>query len=144
MEKEDLLEVTTMFRTLIRGITQEWNKRGGEYNLSFPQFKMLHMLSRSGPQRVSTIAEKLGLTSAAITGLTDRLVSEGYVLRARDDSDRRVVYITVTELGKEIVDQVIQGQEESNRTIFSTLDDGDIQHLKRIFSRMIAYLEKEN
>ncbi|WP_334078174.1 MarR family transcriptional regulator [Paenibacillus sanfengchensis] len=144
MEGQDLLEVTTMFRTLIKGITQEWNKRGGEYNLSFPQFKMLHILSRSGPQRVSTIAEKLGLTSAAITGLTDRLVTEGYAIRARDEDDRRVVYITITELGKDIVNKIIQEQEESNRTIFSMLDDRDIRHLKRIFSQMIAYLEKEN
>ncbi|WP_410767714.1 MarR family winged helix-turn-helix transcriptional regulator [Fontibacillus sp. BL9] len=142
VQKETLLEVTTMFGTLIKAISQEWNKRGAEYNLSFPQFKMLHILTRTGQQKVSHLAEKLGLTSAAITGLTDRLLMEGYVTRDRDEKDRRVVYIAATEKGQEIIRTITENHEESTQTIFSSLDEEDIMHLKRIFTAMLANFER--
>lgn len=97
VQREMLLEVTTMFGALLKGFSQKWNKLGAEYNLSFPQFKMLHFLNRTGPQKVSQLADTLGLTSAAITGITDRLLAEGYVERERAVKDRRVVFITITE-----------------------------------------------
>lgn len=53
VKKEELFEVTSMFRTLLKSISQEWNKRGREYNLSFPQYKMLYILDMSGTQKVS-------------------------------------------------------------------------------------------
>ncbi|WP_114495714.1 MarR family winged helix-turn-helix transcriptional regulator [Fontibacillus phaseoli] len=142
VQRETLLEVTTMFGTLIKAISQEWNKRGGEYNVSFPQFKMLHILNKTGQQKVSHLAEKLGLTSAAITGLTDRLLTEGYVTRDRDEKDRRVVYIAITEKGQEIIQTITENHEESTQTIFNTLNDEDIMHLKRIFTAMLDTIER--
>ncbi len=142
VQRETLLEVTTMFGVLIKGISQKWNKLGTEYNLSFPQFKMLHLLKRTGPQRVSHLAETLGLTSAAITGLTDRLLIEGYVERERAVKDRRVVFITITDKGTKLIQQITENHEESTQTIFISLDDEDIKHLKRIFTAMLDNLEK--
>ncbi|MEF2965011.1 MarR family transcriptional regulator [Paenibacillus sp. M1] len=142
VERETLLEVTTMFRILIKGITQKWNKLGGNYNLSFPQFKMLHVLLQSGPQKVSNLAEKLGLTSAAITGLTDRLIVEGYAKRDRTEEDRRVVFISITDKGKDTLKKILSDHEESTKTIFTSLEDEEVMHLKRIFTIMIDNLEK--
>lgn len=144
MQREMLFEVTSMFGTLIKKITQDWNRRGGEYNLSFPQFKMLHILNRIGPQKVSHLAEKLGLTSAAITGITDRLVTEGYVERKRTEADRRVVFIAITKHGETILQKINDDQEQSTLTIFNSLEEEDILHLKRIFTAMLANLEDFN
>lgn len=142
VQRETLFEVTAMFGTMIKRISQEWNKRGKEYNISFPQFKMLHILERFGSMKVSDIAEKMGLTSAAITGITDKLLTDGLVQRERAEADRRVVYITITEQGKEIIRMVTIDQDESVRTIFDTLEDEDILHLKRIFTAILNNLDK--
>lgn len=39
------------------------------------------------------LANKTGLSSGAITGVIDRLEKAGYVVRERDQKDRRLVYI---------------------------------------------------
>lgn len=142
VQREMLLEVTTMFGALLKGFSQKWNKLGAEYNLSFPQFKMLHFLNRTGPQKVSQLADTLGLTSAAITGITDRLLVEGYVERERAVKDRRVVFITITEKGTNLLQEITENHEEATQTIFNTLGDEDIKHLKRIFTAMLDNLEK--
>ncbi|MGZ7443496.1 MarR family winged helix-turn-helix transcriptional regulator [Paenibacillus sp. TH7-28] len=142
VKKEELFEVTSMFRTLLKSISQEWNKRGREYNLSFPQYKMLYILDMSGTQKVSQLAECLGITPAAITGITDKLLTEGYVKRERAEIDRRVVNISITELGKDIIRQVNENQKEMIDGIFNQLREEDLQHLRRIFALLLASLEQ--
>ncbi|MGG6314358.1 MarR family winged helix-turn-helix transcriptional regulator [Paenibacillus macerans] len=143
VKKEELFEVTSMFRTLLKMITQEWNRRGGDFNLSFQQFKMLYMLNASGTQKVSQLAESLGITSAAITGVTDRLVTEGYVERVRAENDRRVVNISITERGREIIRLVTERQKEMLERIFDQLQEEDLQHLRRIFGAMLSNIENK-
>lgn len=142
VKKEELFEVTSMFRTLLKSISQEWNKRGREYNLSFPQYKMLYILDMSGTQKVSQLAECLGITPAAITGITDKLLTEGYVKRERAEHDRRVVNITITEPGKEIMRKVNENQKEMIDGMFNQLQEEDLQHLRRIFGQLLASLEQ--
>jgi MarR family transcriptional regulator, organic hydroperoxide resistance regulator len=144
VKREELFEVTSMFRTLIKAITQEWNKRGGDFNLSFPQFKMLHMLNATGTHTVSQLAEALGITSAAITGITDRLVTEGFVNRERGENDRRVVNISITDQGREIISQVTERQKEMLEGIFDQLHEEDLQHLRRIFGVVLANIENKS
>ncbi|WP_178022945.1 MarR family transcriptional regulator [uncultured Paenibacillus sp.] len=141
VKREELFEVTSMFRTLIKAITQEWNKRGGEFNLSFPQYKMLYMLNASGTHTVSQLAEALGITSAAITGITDRLVTEGFVNRERGENDRRVVNISITDRGREIISQVTERQKEMLEGMFDQLQEEDLQHLRRIFGVVLANID---
>ena len=102
-----------MFRAALKNISQEWNKSSaGKYNLSFPQFQVLYVLKMRGPLKVSELAEVLSLTPPAITGLTDKLVAEGYLQKERAEDDRRVVNITLLEPGLEIIKKVKKDQKE--------------------------------
>lgn len=143
VKEEALFEVASMFRSLLKGISQEWNRRG-DNQISFPRFKMLHYLKKHGPLKVSEIAEALGITSAAVTGITDKLVAEDYVSRERAVNDRRVVIIAVTERGEAMIEQVLESQKETIQTIFSTLEEEDILHLRRVFSRILNNIEKDD
>jgi DNA-binding MarR family transcriptional regulator len=61
--------------------------------LSAVERKCLDVLRRLGPVTAGTIGEHTGLTTGAVTGLTDRLEKAGYIRRARDPHDRRKVVI---------------------------------------------------
>lgn len=144
-KSEVLFEVSAMFRTLLKNLSQEWNKKSaGDYNLTFPQFQILYTLKIRGPQKVSELADALSLTSPAITGLTDKLLAVGYVQRERAEKDRRVVYTTITEQGLEIIAQVTEDQKEMIQVFFEMLSEEDIQHLRRIFSSMLSNIDNNN
>jgi DNA-binding MarR family transcriptional regulator len=61
--------------------------------LSSVERKCLDVLERLGPVTAGAIAEHTGLTTGAVTGLTDRLEKAGYARRTRDPHDRRKVLI---------------------------------------------------
>jgi len=49
--------------------------------------------------RISTLAERAGMTRQAMGQLVDDLERQGYLARARDPSDRRAALVTLTDAG---------------------------------------------
>jgi len=141
-KNDELFEMASMFKSFLKSISQDWNKRG--HTLSLPKYKILYMLDRDGVLNVSQLATALGITPSAVIGVTDQLQAEGYVRKERGESDRRVVNIIMTDSGKAIVEEVMDGQNEILQKYFGVLPDEDIQHLKRIFSALIGNLETTN
>ncbi|GGG78340.1 MarR family winged helix-turn-helix transcriptional regulator [Paenibacillus radicis (ex Gao et al. 2016)] len=137
----ELIAFSGQFRSVLRSINQEWNKRM-THNLSYTQFKMMYRLHLEKRLKVSELAESMGLTSGAITGVADKLVAEDYVVRERATDDRRVVYIEITSKGKLMIEELLESQSETILSLFTSLPDEDIQHLKRIFAQLIANIEK--
>ncbi|SFE67127.1 DNA-binding transcriptional regulator, MarR family [Paenibacillus algorifonticola] len=133
--KEDVVELSTMFKSIMRNANTEWNKRM-QGNMSLSQFKLLYWLKQGGQQRVSDLAEKMCISAAAITGLADKLSAEGNIDRVRDEEDRRVVYIDITDKGKATLDQISDDQKETLSMMLDCLAPEDIAHLKRIFRKL--------
>ncbi len=63
------------------------------------QLFMLHMIMHEQPCTVSRLAEKMEVAPSAITAMLDRLETHSFVERIRDQSDRRVVRIKITDNG---------------------------------------------
>lgn len=55
----------------------------------------LNILGTTGPVTAGRLAELTGLTTGAVTRLVDRLERAGFVVRRRDDRDRRQVFVEI-------------------------------------------------
>ena len=66
----------------------------------------LDVLQERGPMSAGELAAATGLSPGAITTLVDRLETDGYLRRTRDEVDRRRVVIELTELAHELVDEL--------------------------------------
>jgi DNA-binding MarR family transcriptional regulator len=76
--------------------------------LSFPQFFLLGHLGSHGPTGMTSIAELMGHSTPAATGLVQRLEKLGYVKRTHEINDRRKVTVSVTAKGIRLVEGVRQ------------------------------------
>lgn len=74
------------------------------FELTEARFAVLLAASRSDAATPAELAEQLDVSRAAITGLLDGLVRQGFVTRAEHESDRRSLTITVTESGRTALD----------------------------------------
>lgn len=75
-------------------------------NVSFPQFFLLGSLCRGEALTMTQIAARMRHTTAAATGLVDRLEKIGYVERSHSAEDRRKVLVTITVLGASLVARI--------------------------------------
>jgi DNA-binding MarR family transcriptional regulator len=71
--------------------------------LSLTTAAALRAIVTEGPQRVTVLGERLGVTQPAITQLVDRLVADGLAERAPDPADRRAVLVRPTQAGTDVV-----------------------------------------
>ena len=56
--------------------------------------------------RVKEVAERLDITPAFASSLVKALVEQGYVVRERDKSDNRVIWVKVTKTGRALLHMI--------------------------------------
>lgn len=72
-------------------------------DLSLTTASTLATLDRDGPQRLSDLAVREGVTQPSMTALVTRLERDGLATRGDDPSDRRAVVVTLTDAGREVL-----------------------------------------
>jgi len=74
-----------------------------KFNISLPELKFLIALEEKGPMMSSQIGRKNDGEPNDVTGILDKLERKDLIIRSRDFDDRRMVSISITEAGKELV-----------------------------------------
>jgi len=125
-------------RSCILNLSNELNKG----NVSFPQFFLLTYLSSEDYLTMSDIAKKMGHSTAAATGLVDRLEKLGYVERIHAAEDRRKIMVRITAKGVELVSKMRKEIATDLAGILAGMDEDQteaVEHTKRaIRGRAIA------
>lgn len=104
--------------------------------LSGSQRTVLRALVDHGPCQVSEVANHLGVTLSAATGLVDRLVKAKLVTRERDQKDRRVVWVKVTGEGETAVKAAEARRRAALGHLIADLSEEDLSTLCSILERV--------
>ncbi|HHY12595.1 MAG TPA: MarR family transcriptional regulator [Firmicutes bacterium] len=109
-----------------------------EGNMSMSQFLVLRFIAQSGPARVSQIAQKMQVTSSAVTFLTDKLVDKELIGRKRDKTDRRVVLVFVTEKGASLLEELEASRRAAAERLLSNLSDVELSSIVTILDKLAS------
>lgn len=99
-----------------------------EYDLQSWEFDVLASLRRSGEPYSLTAGEldrTMMITSGTTTHRITRLEARGFVARERDEDDRRVVHVRLTESGRHACDRVHDAHMDNERKILALMSDSD-------------------
>jgi DNA-binding MarR family transcriptional regulator len=83
------------------------------------------------------------VTTAATTGIVDRLVRCGYVIRVFDPRDRRIVKIKITPKGLALIRKINHERRQMVIKTFGRLSEQDRQDYLRILSQIKNILTQE-
>jgi DNA-binding MarR family transcriptional regulator len=84
---------------------------------------------------VGELRKNARVKRSTITDMVDRLEGDGIAERLRDESDRRVVKVRLTDKGKKIRREFYQKRRKEMETIFSRLTE---QEKKKLLSHLIG------
>jgi len=90
-------------------------KEGG---LTVSQFSVLEVLYHKGDLKIQDIIEKTLSTGGNMTVVIENLVKDGLVIRYKDQEDKRVNLISITEKGKAIIEDIFPKHIENINDIF--------------------------
>ncbi|WP_239775962.1 MarR family transcriptional regulator [Mammaliicoccus sp. K-M42] len=111
-------------------------------NVNISQIILLSKLKEDGPQKSSTIAKKIGYTPGAITGMTNKLIKEEYILRVPQEYDRRVTLISITDKGIKLLEEAQKQEEILRNDIYSTLNDEETEQLLKIQKKLLEQVDR--
>ena len=100
--------------------------------LCLSDFAVLEALLHGGPQRVTTIAEKVLLTSGSMTSAIDRLAAKGLVERAADPHDARARVIELTGAGTSLIEPIFAEHAAALDAVVSGLSAENRAELLRL------------
>lgn len=104
--------------------------------LTPPQFYVLATIGYAGGLPFGEIGAKMMVTVSNLTGIVDRLEEKKLVLRERDEHDRRVVHVVLTDKGAKLFKNTIPLFEKSISEIFTTLDKAQQKELSALLRKL--------
>lgn len=125
---EELAEIVMRMQ---RKFLHNLSEKLGRGSVSFPQYFLLGYLDKQEVSTMSGIAAKMGHTTAAATGLVDRLEKLGYVERSHALDDRRKVMVKITPKGSGLVAEIHRDMVNKIMTLlreYLTAEEGRAWH----------------
>jgi MarR family 2-MHQ and catechol resistance regulon transcriptional repressor len=104
--------------------------------LTPPQFYVLATIGYAGRLPFGEIGAKMMVTVSNLTGIVDRLEEKKLVVRKRDDNDRRVVHVVLTDKGAKLYKSTIPEFEKSCEQIFTGLSKTEQKELSAILRKL--------
>lgn len=124
---------------LLRASDQFQNRFGRlfrEYGLTSSQYNILRILRGEGkPMPSLEIADRMIQVVPAITGLIDRLQEAGMVTRRRCETDRRVVYIELTDKARSLLADLDEPVIELHRDLLGHLSRTELKELVQLLEK---------
>jgi len=140
--KEELIaQIIEAQRRMNRVIRERTLDSWVKLNLTIPQLKSLFYISRHGRVNLSGLASGIRVTPANVTGIVDRLVEQGLLTRTPDPDDRRISWLTVTDEGKTLINDLREGRVQEMRRILDKLTEEELAIVARGFEVVAAAAE---
>jgi DNA-binding MarR family transcriptional regulator len=112
-------------------------------NVSFPQFFLLAYLDQKEVLTMSAIAQKMGHTTAAASGLVARLENLAYVVRSSVREDRRKVMVCITPKGSALVRRIREEMVGNIMKIMGHLEPEEQKGWLQIYSKIYDYCQSK-
>ncbi|MDQ1004637.1 MarR family 2-MHQ and catechol resistance regulon transcriptional repressor [Neobacillus niacini] len=109
-------------------------------NLSITEFSVLEVLYYQGKQTIQQIGNRILISSGSMTYVIDKLEEKGIIKRNDCKEDRRVIHITLTADGMELMKNIMPKYQEMVDSFFEDITDDEsmlmINFLKKVQAKV--------
>lgn len=140
-QRADAERLADIFTVLQRCFILRLSKELSRGNVSFPQYCLLGFLAQQKHLTMSEIAQHMGHTTAAATGLVDRLENLGHAKRTHARDDRRKIFVQITASGTALVSEVREDMIGNLLKMMTHLNAGEQKAWVQIYEKIFRYCQ---
>jgi DNA-binding MarR family transcriptional regulator len=137
------IEMMELVGNVARKVGRRFGGVAAEAGLSTTEALTLWKIFRRGGCSAGAVAELLGLSPSTVTGLLDRLVAGGWLIRKADPEDRRALLVETTPKLAEYVKSSKRAVSKSLEKAFKDLPPELIGRLCEDLALVLEVLERE-
>lgn len=109
-------------------------------DLTIDQHYLLGYIQKSSKCTSSELAEAFDVNKSAITAIINRLADRGIIERTRDENDRRVVYLTLSDKGKELHHKTHEKVHLLVESFITQFDEAEITNFINTYEKLALIL----
>ena len=141
LDREKLAEnilnfLPSMFKRLMRSHPS--------FEMPKQQFGLLFHISKDNKKPMSFYSEKMMVPKSNLTVIADKLINDGFVERAFDPDDRRVIILALTKKGEEFINENIKRIKGEMKERLGSFNDEDIKRLNELIEEMKEIFNRLN
>jgi DNA-binding MarR family transcriptional regulator len=117
----------------------------GEFGLDTMEYRVLSSLSQGGEPFRSTpgrLAQRMDLSSGAVTNRLDRMEEAGLIRRLPDPGDRRKVVVELTDHGRETYRSAVGVQAQKEALVAAALNEREKAQLNGLLRQLMIEFER--
>lgn len=137
-------DILHALRRIMRSLDISSRQLISEYGLTIPQLISLQQLHEHGPLTSGALARTVALSPATVTGILDRLELRGLVTRERRPEDKRRVLVSVTDLGRSVIQNAPSHIEDRLASALATLPETRRVELHRAVLYLAALIGNDS
>ncbi|TCP30558.1 DNA-binding MarR family transcriptional regulator [Scopulibacillus darangshiensis] len=111
--------------------------------LTTEQHATLRHIKHFGPSTSTQLAEAFLVKKSAITAIINRLIDKKMITRRRDQNDRRVIYLSLTDYGEEIYKQCEDKIHALVGSFITQFEPKEIELFLNTFEKLEKILDKQ-
>ena len=138
---DESIRILQSVRRIAQCVEHHSKRLKTSHNITSPQLVALMAIARLGPCTLKSIGREIHLSSSTVVGIIDRLEEKHWVVRERDTRDRRNVFVSVTEAGKQLVDHAPSALPQGFASALGGLSEPDQQTLVVVLEQFASLLE---
>ncbi len=129
LRREDWDNIIQRIMTSYNDISKSINPKGLlKINLTSAQIKLLTCFSDRDVFTMTELSRNLNVSMPTMTAMVDRLVKSKMIERERDDIDRRVVKVKLTNVGRKMLKKLIRIRREEMEKILKNLNEDEMKN----------------
>lgn len=97
---------------------------------------IIFALLKNEKMTMNELARKIGKDKSTITALVNKLINQGYVQKTRDTEDNRVVFVTLTEKGRELGPMFNKVSEDLLSTVYRNISQDEREELLKTLEKI--------
>ncbi|MDR7078331.1 MarR family 2-MHQ and catechol resistance regulon transcriptional repressor [Neobacillus niacini] len=105
-------------------------------NLSITEFSVLEVLYYHEKQTIQQIGSRILISSGSMTYVIDKLEKRGLLMRNDCQNDRRVIHITLTDTGKELMMEIMPKHQDLIDHIFDSLTSVEVETITNLLEKV--------
>lgn len=144
MSKESTLELLNQSMYALMEFTRR--SRGPIKGFRMRDLHVLKFIYFESPEKrttMSDLASHMNITPAAASQIISGYEKNGWVKRVRSETDRRTVYVEISDKTKDLLNKKWQEHQASVMEFLNELDDTDCEGLEKVLKKVILYYEKK-
>jgi len=139
-------DVLTALRRVIRATDLHSKHLEKTAGLTAPQLLLLQILQTRASNKLTSgaLADEMSLSQATVTTVLDRLEARGLVQRQRSSTDKRKVYVTLTDDGARTLKLAPAPLQQYFAQQFQALDDWEQTMILSALQRIAHMMNAQN